>query len=167
MCPGVGPEGCLRQFPYPLVALVCRGHVQVPCWCCQPPDFAPDSSEVAVELSGLSVSPSPDLLQLRMYGSYFQSLTVCLNFVAWGDFFPSIAAKGPRSQLVSEWAGMVLKFPKCTIIYFQMLHIIYFFYICILNSENAKAAFWALTVCSLFGDLLWDTHNASKVLWFL
>lgn len=82
MCPGVGPEGCLRQFPYPLVALVCRGHVQVPCWCCQPPDFAPDSSEVAVELSGLSVSPSPDLLQLRMYGSYFQSLTVCLNFVA-------------------------------------------------------------------------------------
>lgn len=53
---------------------------------------------MAVELSGLSVSPCPDLLQLHMYVSYFQSLMVCLHFVACGDFFPSIAAKGPRSQ---------------------------------------------------------------------
>ena len=79
---GVGPEGCLRQFPYPLVAIVCRGHGQVPCWCCHPPAFAPGSSEVAVKLSGLSVSPSPDLLQLYMYVSYFQSLMVYLYFVA-------------------------------------------------------------------------------------
>ena len=38
-----------------------------------------------------------------MYVSYFQSLIVCLHFVARGDFCPgtSIAAKDPRSLLVS------------------------------------------------------------------
>ena len=78
-------------------------------------------SEGAVELFGLFVSRCPDLLQLCMYVSYFQSLIVCLHFVARGDFCPgtSIAAKGPRSQPLSEWGGMVLKFPKCTVIYFS------------------------------------------------
>lgn len=115
----------------------------VTCLCSRTPVFPPSSSEGAVELFGLFVSRCPDLLQLCMYVSYFQSLIVCLHFVARGDFCPgtSIAAKGPRSQPLSEWAGMVLKFPKCTITYFQMLHIIYFIYICILNSENAEAAF--------------------------
>ena len=119
-----------------------QGTCTVTCSCSRTPAFAPGSSEGAVELFGLFVS-CPDLLQLCMYVSYFQSLIVCLHFVALGDFCPgtSIAAKGPRSQPLSEWAGMVLKFPKCTVIYFQMFHIIYFIYICILNSANAEAAF--------------------------
>ena len=32
--PGVGPEGWLRLFAYPLGGAECRGHVQCPAFCC-------------------------------------------------------------------------------------------------------------------------------------
>ena len=131
----------LKWFAHPLGSVVCRGHVQYPVFV-QPSAFAPGCSEMAVGLFGLLISFVQNLSQVLMHAVILSPIQF-LYFLAQGMSrckHYSIA-KGPRSQPVSEWAGMVLKFPKCTIIYFQMLHIIYFIYICILNSENAEAAF--------------------------
>ena len=52
VCPGVRPEGWVRCFAHPLGGVECSGHGQYPV-------FAPGSSEVAVEVSGLFVYNLP------------------------------------------------------------------------------------------------------------
>ena len=60
LCPGVGLEGRLGCFAYPLSAVVCKGHGQYPAFASSTVFvfffFATDSSKVAVGFFGLFVS---------------------------------------------------------------------------------------------------------------
>ena len=97
MCPGV--EEWLRCFVYPEV-VVCAGGLHSTLFLVQ------DLQKWQFGFFGLFVSFCPEFAPATPVGSYFQSYTVSLYFVAQGEVCPSAstAAKGPRvpdSQSVS------------------------------------------------------------------